>query len=185
MRRYGKSGESGLLMTVLSKHCKDCQPKRTPITELPLHELKRIKAEGAAFHRVSEYKLDALIEKAKAKDVTANQSRSLKLRQQHASDFYAEILKTVDAHIARLRPRATATKQSDEKREYFKLALEYAKRTRVFIKSDIRAGTYPKGKPRLTRLEQLLKPHELRELSDAYERISEQERQRMRRSAFE
>jgi Na+-translocating ferredoxin:NAD+ oxidoreductase RnfC subunit len=184
MKRYGKSCESGLLMTVLSKHCKACQPKRKALSKLPLHELKRIKTEGAELHRVSEYRLDALIEKASTKDVTANQSRSLKLRQQHAKEFHAETLNSVDAAIRRLRPRAAHKDLSDEKRAYFRLALEMAIRTREFIKADILAGRYDKGERQIKPLSELLTLKDREDLTHAYYQIPEQERQRMRRNAF-
>ena len=184
MRRYGKSGESGLLMTVLSKYCSQCRPRKKRIESLGLAALQRIKKEGAEFHRTTEYKLEKLLEIAQTKDVASNQARSLKLRQQHAREFYASTIKSVDSAIIKLRPRASATNQSEEKRAYFRLALDYAIRTREFIKADTRAGIYPKGESRFMHIEELLKPHELKELSHAYEQIPEHERKRMRRTAF-
>lgn len=128
--------------------------------------------------------MEKLLEIAQTKDVASNQARSLKLRQQHAREFYASTIKSVDSAIIKLRPRASATNQSEEKRAYFRLALDYAIRTREFIKADTRAGIYPKGESRFMHIEELLKPHELKELSHAYEQIPEHERKRMRRTAF-
>lgn len=126
MRRYGKSGDSGLLMTVLSKACKACQPKRKRWESLGLAELLRIQKEGAAFHRISEHRLEQLIARAKEKDVAANTSRSLVLKRKHGERVLAETIKEMDAIIRKLRVRASNKANSEPKRAYLRRVLAYA-----------------------------------------------------------
>lgn len=181
MRRYGKSGESGTVMTVLSTKCKACQPKRKRIESLGLAELQRMKRDGAEFHRTTEYKLEALIEKAKAKDDAANQSRSLKLRQHHARTRLEPKLKTLGHIIHKLRVRISISTQSPQKKTYLKRILEYAVRTRDFMKVAIEQGEYREWvQLNPNQFLNNLAKEELRELTDLYNQIPERERAHMK-----
>lgn len=183
MRRYGKSGESGTLMTVLSKYCKDCQPKRKAWTSLGLAELERIKKEGAALHRISEYRLEQLIALAKEKDIAANKSRSVVLKRRHGEKVLSETVKEMDAIIKKLRVRASNKANSDEKRAYLRQLLAYATRTRDFMKMDVSIGDYPKWvQMNPKQFTNCLTTEELAELHTLYEAIPETERKRLRKA---
>lgn len=179
-RRYGKQGEYG--MTVLSKYCKDCQPKRRKNWDtMSQTELLKIQEEGAHLHGITEYRLEALIEKSKNKDVDANRARSLALRRRHAEKVCAKSLKLADATVKKLRPRLTYKAQSPEKLGYLKLLLSYAIRTRDHIKADISMGNYERWQDTPKTFTDFLTLGERNEITHHYEQIPYEERLRMRK----
>jgi ribosomal protein L15 len=181
MRRYGKSGESGTLMTVLSKFCKECRPRKKRWESLGLAELERIKKDGAEFNRISEYRLEKLIARAKEKDVAANASRSLVLKRKHGEKVLTETLKEMDATIKKLRARASNKANGEHKRAYLRQLLAYATRTRDHMKMDISMGDYKKWvQMNPKQFTNYLTTEELSELRTLHDDIPEPERSLMR-----
>lgn len=179
-RRYGKQGEN--VMTVLSKNCKDCQPKRRKNWDtMSQKELLKIQSEGAHLYGITEYRLEKLIANATTKDVDANRSRSLVLRRRHAEKVCAKSLKLADATVKKLRPRLTYKAQSTEKLAYLKLLLAYALRTRNHIKADIGMGNYERWQDTPKTFTDFLTLGERNEITQAYEHIPHEERLRMRK----
>jgi hypothetical protein len=189
MQRWGKTGESGLVMTVLSKRCSQCRPRKKRPSSLGLTELLKMQKEGAEFHRMSTYQLDRLITAAKKRDVETNMERSLKLRQKHAKRIHAETVNSLDATVKKLRPRIANKKQSPEKRHYLQTLLKFALRARDFVRADISMGRYETDsegipKPTPKKLGDFLTPTDHKEVKQAYDAIPEAERLNMKDNGF-
>lgn len=168
-------------MTVLSKNCKACQPKRKKWDTMSPNQLRKIQAEGAHLHGTTEYRLEKLIDAAENKDVDANRSRSLTLRRRHAKKVCSETVNFIAATVRRIQVRLANKKQHPAKLKYFEVLLHYALRTREHIKADISMGRYePWRKPPKTFMDYLTQG-EKDELKKLFDDMPEDVRSRTRK----